>query len=575
MPRPKSTATKVKEPKKGRKPKSAFDKDKTTQEKAEKAAHTPEAELKRATTEKTKEAIRLVQPLILSTIKDALVKPNEDTGRAWYEQFISTFLADAIEHPEGRPAQLMASNLFSTDILSKLDHETEKMIARDIAFSRYRLSSTLFRQQKEVFEDQLSDLICVLCGRRSGKTELNARNLVSTALEPNTPACYIHLTFQNAVAQLYDLVVQCSKIAGLEIVNGEDKGNGKEGSRSDGEIIFSNGSSIKFRGNANRQEIEKIRGYKYKKVIIDEAQSQKNLRYLIEDVLQPLLLDYENSQLILSGTPPRIPGTYFESAYIGNEYQSYHWDLRDNPFIPNHSEVLEEICKKKGLTMDSALIQREYLGQIVYDTEALCYKGYKVYNGQLPADFIPNRVYIGADFGFADYNAIITLAADTIHKRAYVYRESKFNHAGVGDIVADIRKAYDGAKQLILERNHNVPLDEAIMVICDQNEKSIAYELVETYQINAYCAYKYDKNMAIEQLAGLIRTGEINIIEGGVLEDEAKHTVHPRDPDTDAILPGYDDEVYHPDAFDSLLYVSRQYLYETGGDLGGQGQKVE
>ena len=44
MPRPKSTATKVKEPKKGRKPKSAFDKDKTTQEKAEKAAHTPEAE---------------------------------------------------------------------------------------------------------------------------------------------------------------------------------------------------------------------------------------------------------------------------------------------------------------------------------------------------------------------------------------------------------------------------------------------------------------------------------------------------------------------------------------------------
>lgn len=566
-----SSATKsVKTPKRGRKPRNSFDKDSENLKKATENAHSEKATAKRNTTKEVTKALRLVQPAVLQTIKDALLTPDQQTGRAWYEDFIDIFLQDAKTNPSGRPATIMASNLFSVDILQKLDQETEKMIARDIAFARYRLSSTLFREQKQVFEDTLSSLICEMCGRRAGKTELNARSLVSSALEPNTPVCYIHLTFQNAIAQLYDLVLQSSKIAGLDIVNGEKH----EGSRNDGEIIFSNGSSIKFRGNANKQEIEKIRGYKYKKVIIDEAQSQKNLRYLIEDVLQPLLLDFEHSQLVLTGTPPRIPGTYFESAFIGAEYQSYHWDLRSNPFIPNHTEVLNEICRKKGLTMDSALIKREYLGEIVYDTEALCYHTYKTYKGELPNDFIPDRIYIGVDFGFSDYNAIITLAADVRRKKAYVYRESKFNHATASDVMLDVQKTFDGAKELIIKRNASVPLDSAITIYCDSNEKSIAFELAQTYRLPAYCAYKYDKNMAIEQLSTMLATGEIEITEGGALEDEAKHTVHPRDEDTDAILPGYDDEVYHPDAFDALLYASRQYLFETGGDYGGEGSKI-
>lgn len=567
-----SKATKpIKAPKRGRKPRSAFDKDSENQKKATKNAQSDSAIAKRNTTKDVTKAMRLVQPAVLETIKNALLTPDQQTGRAWYEDFIDIFLSDAKENPNGRPAQIMASNLFSIDILQKLDQETEKMIARDVAFARYRLSATLFREQKQVFEDQLSAFICEMCGRRAGKTELNARSLVSSALEPNTPVCYIHLTFNNAIAQLYDLVLQSSKIAGLDIVNGEKH----EGSRSDGEIIFSNGSSIKFRGNANKQEIEKIRGYKYKKVIIDEAQSQKNLRYLIEDVLQPLLLDFQHSQLILTGTPPRIPGTYFETAYRGIEYQSYHWDLRSNPFIPNHAEVLNDICKRKGLTMESALIKREYLGEIVYDMEALCYRNYVTYEGELPGDFKPNRCYIGVDFGFCDYNAVITLVADTLNKRAYTLRESKFNHATATDVMQDVQKAFEGAKELIFKRNPSVPLDSAITIYCDTNEKQIAYELSQTYRLPAYCAYKHDKNMAIEQLSTMLSSGEIKIKKGGALEDEAQHTVHPRDEDTDAILPGYDDEVFHPDAFDALLYASRQYLFETGGDYGGEGSKVE
>ena len=559
----------------GKKPVKSFDQDKETLEKAQKARKTPEAEAKRKANREASIQLKtvttsLIQGDVLSFIRDSLTSVNPLTKKPWYQAYIQKFMDDAMVDPTGKAGMLMASNLFSDNILSKLDAETDKIIARDIAFGRYRLSQTLFDKQREVIDDRITKSKCVICGRRSGKTEMNARYLVDACLQPNTPTCYIHLTFQNGIDQLFDLAVAAANAISLVIVNGNGKGD-----KSEGLIEFSNGSSIKFRGNANKQESEKIRGYKYRLVIIDEAQSQRNLRYLVEDIVQPLLIDYADSCLVLTGTPPRIPHTYFEAAFVGNEYKSFHWDMRNNPFIPNVEEALAEICRKKGLTMDSPLIQREYLGLIVYDTEALCYKNYKTYKGEPPADFIPNRVYIGVDFGFSDYNAVISVAADTERKLAYVIFEKKFNKATVTEIVDTVRKAMDNAKDIIVKRNPSVDLASCINIFCDSNEKSIAYELYQTYRLPANVAYKYNKDMAIEQLAEWMRNGTLYIPEGGIIADECEQAVHPRDEDTDAILPGYDDEVYHPDALDALLYASRQFAFDIGEDTGGQGQKVQ
>lgn len=270
-------------------------------EKAEKARKSPESKAKRETTMAVKTvANQLIQGEILSYIREAMTAPNA-SGKPWYQRFIQQYMSDAMNDTTGKAAQLMAANIFSDDVLKRLDAETDKIIARDIAFGRYRLSQTLFDQQRFVIEDRVSKAKCVLCGRRSGKTELNARMCVDAALQPNTPVCYIHMTFQNGIDQLFDLVVNAARAISLQIVNG-----GGDGDKNEGLIEFSNGSSIKFRGNANKNEREKIRGYKYRLVIIDEAQSQGGLRYLVEDIIQPLQLDYADSQLVLSGTPPRI-----------------------------------------------------------------------------------------------------------------------------------------------------------------------------------------------------------------------------------------------------------------------------
>ena len=531
-------------------------------------AQPPKAKAKRAATIKAKAELRNIQAFSDGIVRNALFDINPKTNHTYAEDFVLTVRKAALANPNSQAGQLLAAMLLSPEAIERMDRESEKIIARDVAFARYRLASTMFKEQKEVLDDRISRRVANMCSRRAGKTELNARILLDMCLDANSPCSYIHLTKSNAVAQLFDLCVQNAAVAGLVITNGRDR----KGDKNKGLIEFSNGSSIRFGGNSNKDEIEKIRGYKYRCVIIDEAQSQKNLRYLVEEVLEPLLFDYADSRLYLTGTPPRIPHTYFERCFKSREYKSYHWDMRQNPFIPNADAELERICKAKGLTLDSPFIRREYLGLIEYDTEALVFKGYVTY-GTVPDDFVPTNVYIGVDFGFSDYNSVITFVSDNARRRGYVTDERKFNKAAVTEIVDNVRKAVDAAKELCVKRNRAFDLNN-IGIYCDTNEKSIVYELCMTYNLPAYCAYKYDKMMALSQLADWTRTGAVQVPSDGVLQDEFEQTVYKRDLETDAILPEIDDDVFHPDATDALLYLSRQWAFDIGADTGGDARAV-
>ena len=112
-----------------------------------------------------------------------------------------------------------------------------------------------------------------------------------------------------------------------------------------------------------------------------------------------------------------------------------------------------------------------------------------------------------------------------------------------------------------------------IMIVTDTNEKTIAYELNQTYGLPAYCAYKYDKDYGINKLAEWCRTGTILVPKDGVMEDEFEKTVYKRD-DNDVITNEIDDDQFHPDAADALLYASRQMAFDFGDDSGGSAKEI-
>ena len=503
--------------------------------------------------EETKRVNKAIKNLVYEQLKQDLLNGDSAKQKPYYQTFLNNYLKQALKDPNGRPATTIASMIFTPDILTALDASHEREMANDINFALYKLNEDYFQEQRDVLvEINHSKKILVCCSRRAGKSYFCAGAIVKSALKnPGSRIIYINLTFKNAVKQIWDNVIKASEYTGLQI----DKS-----SKNDGEIEWVNGSSLRIKGNSNNAEADTLRGEsKVSLVIIDEAFHQKNMEYAINEVIMPFLADLGDKATILcTGTPPRIPHTYMEKLWSNDKtWRHYHWTAENNPHIPNFEKFIEEVCKAKGLTKDAPFIQREYYGVIgAYDTEAMVFKNYQTYT-ELPTSFTANRIAIGCDWGFSDYNSIITVAYNTQSGEAYVIEEKKFNKATVSDIITEVKRSYEAAK-------NRFGIDD-IQILCDTNEQSITYELYANQHLPAYNAYKYDKASAIAQLSDWLRSGKIKVNANDIyLKDEFERTLYKRDEDDDSILPEIDDDIFHPDAIMALLYASRTIAFDMG-----------
>lgn len=495
---------------------------------------------------------RQIKGEIFNSLRNALVAPQGKSKKSWTDLFIQEMLDEAKKNPSGPLGQLLSKQLLQDDIISSLDAQTEKLLARDQDFLQFRIYKQCYKEQRDVLLDETSKWIMVNTGRRTGKTNLAARWLVKKCAVPNSPCFYIHLKFDSAISQLFDLCIESATKAELAI---------ESSSKNEGRIIFSNGSSITFRGNSNKAEADKLRGYKARGIVIDEAAFQINERYLVEDIFTPMMADYSDAQMLLISTPPRIPHTYYENCYRSGKWTLYEWNAKKNPFIPSFEDFIKEVCEKKDISLDDTFVRRELMGEFVYDTEARVIKNPMFYtggndfvlneirNGRFKADYI----YAGVDFGFSDFNAIVPIAWDKSRKVGYILNNYKFNRATVTEIVEKMKYSLAECQEVLIASNtdpHN------IMYYGDNSDKSIIFELMNNYQFPIQTAYKHDKMEALSVLAELFRR-KIYTDENCALADEFEMCVYKRDEETDAILPELDDDVFHGDSLMAALYGSR------------------
>ena len=495
---------------------------------------------------------RAIEATALDYLREALIKVN-DNGVPYYKDYVDKFLKDALEHPDGICSRMLGSSMFSERTLQKLDKESQDAVNKDREFAVYRIRKTLFDKQQEVFDDDISKKAIIICSRRAGKTELNARKILKSILTKDTPVLYLNKTFENAVRQLFDIVVDLAAQVELPIARA---------SKSEGFIEFTNGSSIKFGGVADIASIEKYRGYKYRLVIVDEIGHIKNSHYLIDEVLTPATMDYADSQMIFTGTPPRTKN--YATKLWDSKIKHYHWTAADNPFIPNYEQFIEGICNEKGLTKDDPYIQREYFGNMnAYDTEAIVWKNYRLYDN-LPTDHIPTKVYIGVDFGYVDDNAIVTVSVDKIRRRAYVIAVDTFNKADDDEIIARIQFAHNQAMAHLSKYDYDSEaIPSMIKIVTDTNQPSLAATIHKRCKYVVEKAYKYDMIGSCQELAAELRTRLFIPHNAGKLIDDLDSTVFKRDED-DRLMPEIDDEAYHPNAAHALRYAQRNWCEEWG-----------
>ena len=414
---------------------------------------------------------------IYAALRTALTAPaSSKSKKSWTEAFIEQMLAEARKEPSGPLGQLVAKQIMQEDILSKLDAETDKALAKDVDFLEYRLMKLLYDKQREVFLDDMIHKKILIGSRRLGKTTLGTRLMVKDCIRPNRHALFIGLKFETAINLAFDETVRVAESVGLVIT---------KKSKNDGNIEFTNGSKITFKGNYTvRAQDTNFQGDHYSLVVIDEVQSQKNVQHLIDDLLRPAMTDYPDSTMLLTGTPPRIKGTYAEKIWKEFKgWKHYSWTMADNPFIINENHtvesIIEDICREKGITPDAPFIKREYFGSWEYDLESMVFKDYQKYK-EIPATFIPTDIAIGTDYGFSDYNSIIALAYNRTTSQAYVISERKFNKATVTDIINACKEVFEYCKKFAIERNSNFDFAK-LAFYCDTSDQSITYELNTNY----------------------------------------------------------------------------------------------
>lgn len=410
--------------------------------------------------------------------------------------------------------------------LNELKAEVEALEKRA---GLYRL---LFPQQIRFVLDR-SKRKAALCSRRAGKTYSIAVYLLETALKnPESISVYIALTRLSAKRILWPILRRIVAAEGIEC----------SPNVSELTMTLANGSQIWLTGADDQAQIEKLRGNPYVLAIIDEAASfGTHLHELVEEVLDPALLDHDGT-LCMIGTPgAACVGKFHEVTTQQTSWSTHHWTVLDNPHIPRAKSWLENRRKENKWNESHPIYQREWLGRWVFDTSSLVYK----FSSDNLCSELPQHDswfnVLGIDLGFDDDTAFNIVSSSHRMPAAYVHSGWKKPGMDITEIAAKARWYIDNHKI------HEVVIDTAGL------GKMIAVELQKRHNLPVKPAEKGDKLGAIELMNGDLHSQKLMVLksepvlrEWEVLQwNEKRNGEDPRFPNhcADAVLYAYRDSV--------------------------------
>jgi phage terminase large subunit len=415
---------------------------------------------------------------------------------------------------------------------------------------KFNITTILFEKQLAFVQDE-APFKTAVCSRRSGKTIACAADLTHTAINtPNVVVLYITLAASNAKKLIWPAIKK---------FNEEYKLNGIP-NEVELSMTFQNGSTIYLSGAKDKSEIEKFRGLPIKKCYIDECQSfRAHIQDLIDDIIEPALLDHAGT-LCLIGTPAPVPTGYFhECAHNNDLWTHHHWTFFDNfelPAIKNdgktHQQLLDRVLKRRGITTDHPSIQREYFGRWAFDTDSLLIKYKPTVNDFTEINQTLKYNYIlGIDVGFKDADALAVLAWSEHDKTTYLVEEVVASKQGLTELVEQIQH---------LQQKYDI--SKMVMDMGGLGKK-LGEEMIRRYKLPVEPAEKQRKMENIELLNDALRTGRFKARPNSLFAQDTYRLEIDRDkstPDRTVIS-----STFHSDIVDAVLYafkLSPAYTWE-------------
>ncbi len=390
----------------------------------------------------------------------------------------------------------------STLIQDAARQELERRRASGVSKIR-ALLSTLAPKQRAFIEDK-SRFKIARASRQSGKSHADAAYLIIECLEtPNTPTLYLGLTRDSAKGAIWGTLM--AMLEGLKIEH--------EAVASSLLIKFPNGSFIQLFGADAANAAKRLRGRKYKLVVVDEMGFYLQADALVESLMPTLAI--LKGTLAMTSSPGYLLSGLFYEADIGSlkeRWSQYHWTLIDNPIMqgpasdPKYAnraeEELDTICRMQfNGNRAHPGFRREYLGEWVRDASSLVYPytGANIIPSEQP--YIDSNYALGANFS-TPYSAIVVMKYSPYSRKVQIVETWKKENMLVDQVSAKLKEFMDRYSSTI------------IVVTNDGNGKSLEKELSRRYQIGVQAADKTDKSWYQKIMQNDIISGYVQVIEG-------------------------------------------------------------
>jgi hypothetical protein len=386
-------------------------------------------------------------------------------------------------------------------------------------------------------------------GRRSGKSHGLAGWFFEGMEEtPGERSVYVALSRSKAKQILWDGALERMK---------RDFNLPIRLSTSDGQLMVrhKNGSSLWLVGCKDKQQAEKLRGERFKRAAVDEAQAFPDwIEYLVEDCLDPALMDLSGS-LALTGTPSATAIGYFYEVTMGLKqgWGLHHSTVLDNTSMPHARAWLEAKRKQLGWDETHPTYLREWMGQWVDDPGALVYpiswdNAFAPDQSQAHPYGLPPGDYVyglGIDLGFSERStAFVMVAVRRGTGEIYVlrsYTRSRLIPTALASHVNSVREK--------LQKETG----KGLRVVVDEGALGKGYaEQMRSMGVGCEPAEKTEKRAYQEFVGGIIRSKSMRVNFGECQELLSETRKLQFDPET-----GEEDERYPRHCADALLYIVR------------------
>ncbi len=286
---------------------------------------------------------------------------------------------------------------------------------------------------------------------------------------------------------------------------------------NNGDVVLPNGSKIILRGCEDKRQVEKLRGPKYPGAVIDEAQGIPGyLKYMIQEILEPALLDYPGSQIYLAGTPNAACSGILYDIVHGDtsmgHWEVFQWTMLDNESYARKgvdvAAELEKIRVNRGLDVADPSYMREWQGKWVRDTESTVYKYLPSRNDLYTSSWEKMRARasdwefaMGIDLGWNNPSAFVVAAFSSALGKFVVvdsFQQSEMSTDAIARQIGVFFQLYG---------------DMPVIADSGGYGKSIVEGLVSTYGLPVQPAEKTKKATYIEFLNNELRSASVSVLQ--------------------------------------------------------------